>query len=90
MEAFLAQIGPYIVALAVAAITLVIASLNAKKAKIENDKLKERIDTLEEFMASTDTEYYVECPHCGNKICLNKVKIIAKAKETQEVSNGTV
>lgn len=50
-----------------------------------NKKLKEKIDTLGEFLASDDTEYYVTCPNCGHEICLNKLKIIAKKGEKDDV-----
>lgn len=44
--------------------------------------LSKKIIALEDFFNSDDTEYYIECPKCGNKIVLNKVKILyEKQKE---------
>ena len=40
--------------------------------------------TLEEFINSDDTEYYIECPNCGNKIVLNKVKILVERQKDKE------
>lgn len=71
------EIMPYIIALIVAVISYVISH-------IENKKIREKVLSLEEFIASDDTEYYIECPSCGTKICLSKVKIIAKKKNKGE------
>ena len=47
--------------------------------------LSKKIIALEDFFNSDETEYYVECPKCGNKIVLNKVKILfEKQKEAGE------
>ena len=44
--------------------------------------LSKKIIALEDFFNSDETEYYIECPKCGNKIVLNKVKILyEKQKE---------
>ena len=40
-----------------------------------NRKIKEKIKTIEEALESDDG-YYVECPQCGRKIYLCKVKIL--------------
>ena len=47
--------------------------------------VEEKIDTLDEFLASDDTEYYVTCPNCNREICLNKLKIIARKGEQDDV-----
>ena len=44
---------------------------------LKTKSLKQRLQTLEEFIASDETEYYIECPNCKQKIILNKVKILA-------------
>ena len=47
--------------------------------------LSKKIIALEDFFNSDETEYYVECPKCGNKIVLNKVKILyEKQKEANK------
>ena len=78
MQEILTAIIPAIIACLVALGSYVVGHIN-------NKKLKEKIDTLDEFLASDDTEYYVTCPHCGHEICLNKLKIIAKKGEKENV-----
>ena len=67
----LATIMPYIIAVLAAATSYLVARINNKKAI-------ERIATLEEFMASDDMTYYVICPNCGAKLCLNKLRILSE------------
>lgn len=43
--------------------------------------LSKKIIALEDFFNSDETEYYVECPKCGNKIVLNKVKILCEKQK---------
>ena len=67
-----------------ALIAVVIAALGYLFTYLNNKKLKDRVITLEEFIASDDTEYYIECPNCKSKIVLNKVKILVnKDKDNQ-------
>lgn len=56
-------------------ISLAIAIAGYLTAYFTNLKLKKKLTTLEEFMNSDDTEYYIECPNCKSKIILNKIKI---------------
>lgn len=63
-------------ALIAAAISLLGALVAYLVSYLNNKKVKEKLQTLEEFINSDDTEYYIECPKCGNKIILNKVKIL--------------
>ena len=63
-------------ALIAAAITIVGALATYIANTLKNKDIKKRIDSLEEFIASDDTEYYIECPNCRQKIILNKVKIL--------------
>lgn len=79
---------PIIISILTALGAYIVSRLNAKRAKEdtaklreENVALKEKIDALDEFLASDDTEYYVTCPRCGKEICLNKLKIIARRGE---------
>lgn len=78
MQEILTAIGPYITTLLIAAIGFVITYINYRKKAIEMKEVKEKINTLDEFLSSDDTEYYVTCPNCGHEICLNKLKIIAR------------
>ena len=43
---------------------------------LKTKSINKRLISLEEFINSEDVEYYVLCPECGNKIILNKVKIL--------------
>lgn len=57
-------------------ISLAIAIAGYLTAYFTNLKLKKKLTTLEDFINSEDTEYYIECPNCKSKIILNKVKIL--------------
>ena len=57
-------------------ISLAIAIVGYLTAYFTNLKLKKKLTTLEEFINSDDTEYYIECPNCKSKIILNKIKIL--------------
>ena len=63
-------------ALIAAAITVIGALATYVANTFKNKDIKKRIDSLEEFIASDDTEYYIECPNCKQKIILSKVKIL--------------
>ena len=63
-------------ALIAAAITVIGALATYVVNTLKNKDIKKRIDSLEEFIASDDTEYYIECPNCKQKIILSKVKIL--------------
>lgn len=67
-----------------AMIALVISVIGYLISLIGNKKLKKKINSLEEFINSDETEYYVECPTCGRKIILNKVKILTNNQQTEE------
>lgn len=66
-----------------ALIAVAIAALGYLLTYLNNKKLKDRVITLEEFIASDDTEYYIECPNCKSKIILNKVKILVNKDKTK-------
>ena len=63
-------------ALLAAAIAIIGAVATYVVNYLKNKQIKERLKTLEDFIASDETEYYVECPNCKNKIILSKVKIL--------------
>lgn len=63
-------------ALIASAISLIGALVAYFVSYLNNKKVKEKLQTLEEFINSDDTEYYIECPNCKSKIVLNKVKIL--------------
>lgn len=78
MNEILTAIIPAIIACLLALGSYIVGHIN-------NKKLKEKINTLDEFLASADTEYFITCPHCGHEICLNKLKIVARKGETDNV-----
>lgn len=43
---------------------------------LKSKEIKNRLKSLEDFIASDDSTYYIECPNCKSKIILNKVKIL--------------
>lgn len=70
-------------ALIAAAISLLGALVAYLVSYLNNKKVKEKLQTLEEFINSDDTEYYIECPNCKSRIVLNKVKILV-SKQTDK------
>ena len=64
-----------------ALIALAVAVVGYLISYFTNKKLKDKVETLEDFINSDDTEYYVECPNCKSKIILNKVKILVNKQE---------
>ena len=67
-----------------ALIALAVAVVGYLISYFTNKKLRDKVTTLEEFINSDDTEYYIECPNCGNKIVLNKVKILVERQKNKE------
>ena len=63
------QLYPVLAALAVAVASYLVSYLN-------NKKLKDKVNTIEQALQSDDAEYYVICPNCKSKIILSKVKIL--------------
>ena len=64
-----------------ALIALAVAAVGYLISYFSNKKLRDKVSTLEDFINSDDTEYYVECPNCKSKIILNKVKILVNKQE---------
>lgn len=70
-----------------ALIALAIAALGYLTTYLSSLKLKKKVSTLEEFINSDDTEYYVICPNCKQKIVLNKVKILVNKENKSNAQN---
>ena len=64
-----------------ALIALAVAAVGYLISYFSNKKLRDKVSTLEDFINSDDTEYYIECPNCKSKIILNKVKILVNKQE---------
>ena len=68
-------------ALIASAISLIGALVAYLVSYLNNKKVKEKLETLKEFINSDDTEYYIECPNCKSRIVLNKVKILVSKQK---------
>lgn len=68
-------------ALIAAAISIIGALAAWLASYLKTKAIVKKITALEEFFNSDDTEYYIECPKCGNKIILNKVKILYEKQQ---------
>ena len=73
------QLYPVLAALAVAVVSYLVSYLN-------NKKLKDKVNTIEQALQSDEATYYIYCPECKARIELNKVKILVD-KQQNEVSN---
>ena len=71
------QLYPVLVALAVAVVSYLVSYLN-------NKKLKDKVNTIEQALQSDEATYYIYCPECKARIELNKVKILV---DKQNVNN---
>ena len=74
------QLYPVLVALAVAVVSYLVSYLN-------NKKLKDKVNTIEQALQSDEATYYIYCPECKARIELNKVKILVD-KQQNDVSNA--
>ena len=73
------QLYPVLAALAVAVVSYLVSYLN-------NKKLKDKVNTIEQALQSDEATYYIYCPECKARIELNKVKILVD-KQQNEASN---
>ena len=73
------QLYPVLAALAVAVVSYLVSYLN-------NKKLKDKVNTIEQALQSAEATYYIYCPECKARIELNKVKILVD-KQQNEASN---
>lgn len=71
-------------ALIAAAISIIGAAAAFVSTWFKSRANNKRLATLEEFINSDDTEYYLECPNCGQKIVLSKVKILIEKQNKQQ------
>ena len=74
------QLYPVLAALAVAVVSYLVSYLN-------NKKLKDKVNTIEQALQSDEATYYIYCPECKARIELNKVKILVD-KQTNDASNA--
>ena len=74
------QLYPVLAALAVAVVSYLVSYLN-------NKKLKDKVNTIEQALQSDEATYYIYCPECKARIELNKVKILVDKQKQNNVSN---
>lgn len=74
MEQYLAVIAP-------SAVALIVAILAYLKAKIENKRMTERLDSIVDVLHDEEEHYYVKCLTCNNKIMLKDAKIYVEKKK---------
>lgn len=72
---------PWMSELAAVLVACLIAGLTYLKTYIDNKRLKERMDSIVDVLHSEDSQYYVKCPKCDNKILLAEVTIYTDKKE---------
>ena len=68
------QLYPVLAALAVAVASYLVSYLN-------NKKLKDKVNTIEQALQSDEATYYIYCPTCKARIELNKVKILVDKQQ---------
>ena len=74
------QLYPVLAALAVAVVSYLVSYLN-------NKKLKDKVNTIEQALQSDEATYYIYCPECKARIELNKVKILIDKQNDVSKSN---
>ena len=72
------QLYPVLAALAVAVVSYLVSYLN-------NKKLKDKVNTIEQALQSDEATYYIYCPECKARIELNKVKILVDKQKQNNV-----
>ncbi len=74
---FFQQMLPYLVAILSAVCSYLVS-------KINTEELSHEIKTIQEYLDTSDNEYFINCPQCQYKIKLNEVRIHAEKKEGEK------
>ena len=74
------EVMPYVV-------SAVIAALIYAKFWLDNHRVKQKMESIEEQIKNSEDEYYVICPTCGNKLDLAKLKFYIKRKAAEDEEN---
>lgn len=53
-------------------------------SKIRTEELSHEIKTIQEYLDTSDNEYFINCPQCQYKIKLGEVRIQAEKKEGEK------
>ena len=75
------QLYPVLAALAVAVVSYLVSYLN-------NKKLKDKVNTIEQALQSDEATYYIYCPTCKARIELNKVKILVDKQQNEQTKTN--
>lgn len=71
---FFQQMLPYLVAILSAVCSYLVS-------RIRTEELSHEIKTIQEYLDTSDNEYFINCPQCQYKIKLDEVRIHAEKKE---------
>lgn len=74
---FFQQMQPYVVAI----LSIVCSYL---VSKIRTEELSHEIKTIQEYLDTSENEYFINCPQCQYKIKLGEVRIRAEKKEEEK------
>lgn len=74
---FFQQMLPYLVAILSAICSYLVS-------KIRTEELSHEIKTIQEYLDTSDNEYFINCPQCQYKIKLGEVRIHAEKKEGEQ------
>lgn len=53
-------------------------------SKIRTEELSHEIKTIQEYLDTSDNEYFINCPQCQYKIKLGEVRIHAEKKDGEK------
>lgn len=74
------EVMPYVVSAAIAALIYA-------KFWLDNHRVRQKVESIEEQIKNADDEYYVICPTCGNTLYLAKLKFYIKRKAAEDEGN---
>lgn len=79
-DTIIKEVMPYVVSAAIAALIYA-------KFWLDNHRVKQKVESIEEQIKNSEDEYYVICPTCGNKLDLAKLKFYIKRKAAEDEQN---
>lgn len=80
LDTIIKEVMPYVVSAAIAALVYA-------KFWLDNRRVKQKMESIEEQIKNAEDEYYVICPTCGNKLDLAKLKFYIKRKAAEDEGN---
>lgn len=79
-DTIIKEVMPYVVSAAIAALVYA-------KFWLDNRRVKQKMESIEDQIKNAEDEYYVICPTCGNKLDLAKLKFYIKRKAAEDEGN---